>query len=199
MAQATINAKSTSNAVRSGIEGTWEDARTAATNPKGLTTFVTQAVGPSSFQCGRYFGLFDLTSIPSGSRVSSVDFIHPVVSNFLNPEGASVSVVDHTASDPVVVGDFSSITLNSDTTYGSVAMSSLSTTQTTAISLDSNGISIIQTAVNSRSLAKLGLRSSLDINNTSPAGITEYTSAVQDFQLRVNYIPPGGGAFIALM
>ncbi len=186
--QATLTAKNTSNGIRSGIEGTWVDARTAAIAAKSLTTFVTQAAVP--FQCGRYFGLFDVTSeVPRHSKVISVTFVHPAIGNFSNDDSAVAHVIEHTAGDPVATGDFLDITLNGDTSFGSETFANINSGGAN-ITLNASGILVVQTAVKNGTLAKLGLRSNRDIDNNIPSGNSQYTMSVTTAQLIITYNPP---------
>ena len=74
MANITIDVSATSNGVRSDIVGVWNDARTDPT-AKEITNFITQA--STAFQCGRYFGFFDLSGIPAGATINSAKIVHP--------------------------------------------------------------------------------------------------------------------------
>lgn len=189
MAQITIDADSDSNGVRNTAESTWTAARSATTG--STTTFVIDASNSATFQCGRYFGLFDLSGIAAGSTITAATFVHPAISNNTNDNSITVHVGEHTATDPIDGNSYNDLTLDSDTSFGSVAVSGLSTSGTTNITLDAGGLSYLQGVIGST--AKLSLRSDLDRDNSSPAGINQYTISVTAPDLIVTYTPPEGG------
>jgi len=193
MAQVTINAKTGSTGVRSNVD-TFSNARSASSGT--TTNFVLQNTKTGgSYQIGRGFLNFTITSIPRGSKITAVTFVHPAVANFLNSDSLTTHIVDHTGNDPIVGADYDLITLDSDTSYGSVALSGLSTSTTTNISLDSNGVALLQTALDTgASIVKYAIRGSSDVNNSAPSGFNEYTIVSTDAQITVTYTPSGGAA-----
>lgn len=187
MAQTTIDAKTGSNGVRSAVD-TWATARSATTGT--VTNWVMSTLNAGNYQIGRVFVNFDVSTIPSGSTITGVTFVHPAISNNTNNNGITIYVVDHTGADPTVADDYNNIDLNSDTTYGSVAMSGLSTGGATNIVLDASGIAVVQTALDGSALAKFCLRTSPDTANSAPAGVNEYSITVVNSDLIVDYTTP---------
>jgi len=183
MAQLISTTSSGSNGVRSDVSGSWSAARTD--NPaNGVTNFVTQAA--TNFQCGRWFGFFDLSSIPAGSTIDSVTFTFPAVGNVTDSDSGSVDVVEHIASDPVAVGDFLNYkSLNSDVSFGNVDVTNLNTGSTTDVTINATGITYIEAQVGGT--AKIGLRSSEDFGNSAPSGNSQYTMSVTGVTLTINY------------
>ncbi len=194
MVTATIDADSDSNGVRTAVEASWAVARTAAGT--ATTNFITQA--SSGPQLGRYFAFFDLVSIPTGSTISTAKMVHPSVANKLSTAGGSIHIVEHVATDPIGTGDMTSYkTLNGDTSFGSETYANVSTGGTFDITINASGITYLTTQIGS--IAKIGLRSSHDIDNSAPGGglFSQYTCSVTAHDLVIDYVPPPG--FFAIL
>lgn len=190
MAVITIDADSDSNGVRSDAGfGAWNDAR--IDDPAaGVTSFITQA--NTSFQCGRYFAFFPMTSIPSGSTITAAKLVHPVVGNKTDLNSGSIHIVEHIATDPIGVDDFKNYkSLDSDTSFGIKDVTDLSTSATTDITINATGITYLESVI--QGTAKIGLRSSEDFDNASPSNNSQYTTSVTDFDLQITYTPIAGG------
>lgn len=193
MPQIIIDIDADSNGVNSDIGiNPWNVARTD--DPaKEVTNYVCVAVGAIPYQCSRFFGFFDMSGIPTGSKIDSATLVHPDADNHTSAAGGSVNVVEHVASDPIGVDDFLNYkVLNGDTSFGSVNYSSINTSGTTDFTLNASGITYLESVIGG--IAKIGLRSSFDINNSAPgAADSGYNCTVTDFDLIINYTPPSAG------
>lgn len=192
MAQTTIDASAGSNGVRSGV-GTWATIRAEATGGS-TTTFITQA--SSATQLGRCFLFFDLSGIPSGSTIDSATLVHPIVGNHTSAGGGNVHIIEHTATDPVDTASYNDITLNGDTSLGTETYANISDSASTNITVNATGITYLTAQIGST--AKIGLRSSFDIDNSAPGANSQYTATSTNFDLIVNYTPPLNNFFALL-
>lgn len=194
----TIDTSATSNGVVSDIGlATWNTARTD--DPaKEVSSFITASVSTGNYQCGRYFGFFDMSGIPAGSTITAAKIVHPVISNYTNTAGGAVHIVEHVATDPISIADFLLYkSLDSDVSFGNVNYSGLSQVTTTDITINATGITYLASVIGGT--AKLGLRSSFDINNSAPVGDSQYTCSVTGFDLVVTYTEPSTSGFFAIL
>lgn len=199
MAQITIDISADSNGVISNAGLlSWNAARTE--NPaKEVSNFITNATSEAAggFQCGRFFGFFSFASVPAGSKITSATLVHPVSGNKTVTAGGAIHIVSHVATDPIGVNDYLNYsTLNGDTSFGTVNFDDVNTSTTTNISFNATGIAYLQTVIGGT--AKIGLRSSFDMDNSAPSGTSQYNCTVANFDLIVNYSPAGGAALFAL-
>lgn len=184
----TITAKSSSQSLITTVDASFTTVRGWGTS-QGATSFFGLA-GGAAYQMMRAFFLFDTTSIPAGAVINSVTFIQPgPVSNFTNNSTAFVCVTTHTATDPVGTAlnntNYGSVTLNGDTSFGSLNMNVLGT------AVGNIGIPLSQAGVNNLIIGgttRYALRTDLDINNSDPGTNTnQYVSTITNFQIVVDY------------
>lgn len=193
MPQITLTATSDSNGYRYTAQPNWNAARNGGSGNNATSSFIESANSGGVYENGRYFGFFDASLIPAGSKINSVIWRHPAIANNSNVDGVTMHIVSHTAVAPLDSSDYST---NGSTSLGSVTQSGLSTSATTDITLNATGIANFVAAITN----KFGLITSLDLNNISPSinGGSQYTASVTGHQLIVDYTAPGGGILTLL-
>lgn len=185
----TFSPTSSATSLITPVQVSWSAARNFATG--STQNFVGEA-GASAYQLMRSFYLFDTSTIPNGAVVNSVTLVHPVASNFTNNSTEYMCVVNHSATDPISSGtnastNFGSITLNGDTSYGSVNLTLVGTAVGTfGISLSAGGISNLVAGGTTR----YAFRTAGDINNSDPGtNVNQYTITHSAVQIIVDYNP----------
>ena len=163
-------------------EASWAAVRGGAGESLGSYTFIADKIGAGNFSGCRTLLFFD-THLLANSKIISAKLVHPPIANFSNLDSGSVHIVTHAApSTTIVTGDYDSGI--GTTSFGSVALSSLSTTLTTDITLNADGIA----AINKTGNTPIALLSSFDFNNSEPASNgNEYTADRSLFELVVVY------------
>lgn len=185
MAVGTINALAASDGCRNNNDSTWAGARDT-TPANELATWCRSTTSGGLFYNGRLFMYFPLTSIPGGATITGGTLIIPAVGNKADND-STVAVVDtHTADGAIVVGDYN---LYGGNNHGSVDWTSLSTTGTTGITVNSTGLTNIENNIGGT--ANLCLRNSLDFNNSAPSGANDITFNPDNADLIVAYTPSG--------
>jgi len=202
MAQSTINAKTGTSGghVRCG-DAVWATARAGTGSTLDATQ--TSARVQSDFSGGSYFirrGFlqFDISSIPTGSRIQSAIY-KTYVSNLSDANTSGIIIAQSTADDTISTNDFTAV---GTTSFGTVNYSDCANNTYEEIALNSDGVAYIQSNIGSTGL-KFAHRDSRDFNNSVPTGdneaVIEDGDSANPAQLIVTYNPPGAGALFGAL
>ncbi len=173
-------------------EASWAAVRGGVGENLASYAVFANKVGVGNFSGVRTLLWFDTSALTPNAYITAAKIVHPAIANNNNNDGISIYFVTHAApSTTIVAGDFDSGI--GTISFGSIAMSSLSTSVTTDIPLNASGIA----AINKTGNTPIALLSSHDFNNVEPIGsANEYTTQYANFDLVVTYTLQGGGAFL---
>lgn len=193
----TITTSSGADGVGPAVNVSWATVRNATTGTLNATYLINR-LNAGNYSITRHFFFFDLspTNIPAGSIITGITFVHPVVGNVTNDESMTIHLTAHTAADPIVEASYNDITLDGDTSWSEKAISDLSTSETTNITVNSTGIAAAQSALGGT--WKVCIRGDKDLDDTTPTGVNQYSYTQDNAQIIVTYNPPGGFAALYL-
>ena len=137
----------------------------------------------------RVFLWFDTSTLPDNAVISSAKLVFPAVNSTSSDNTLGFGFTTHTAASTPTTADWDSCTINSPTEFTTrIALTSLSTSGTTDVALNANGLSAISKSASTPIL----LRGSLDIDNSAPVNLNEPTFDYSAFVLSVTYTSEGG-------
>jgi hypothetical protein len=144
----------------------------------------------STYYLRRHFMPVDTSGLPDNANISSASYYFYFINDGNNANNHGFRIVPTTQASvtELTIGDYDEI---GTTAYSSdVLKSSLTNAQMNSIELNATGIS----AISKTGWTKIGMRSTLDINNTTPTGVntlrtrnSEYTGTTYDPYLSVTY------------
>jgi hypothetical protein len=176
---------------------TYATARNATTgtvdNNGSIVSLQTSFSGGTYF-IRRVFLPIDTTSIPGSATIDSAT-LYFKISNFQgNADTSSVNLVQSTQTSvsSLATGDYDNIGASSG---GSVSMS-FSNNTTHSITLNSTGLGFINPGGNTL----IALRSSLDLNSSTPTGLNQstLTTTSTDHYLQIQYTYTSGALFFGM-
>lgn len=187
MATLTADALAGFGSPEQANELNWNAVVTGTGEALGGYVFHANKIAADNFTGGRTLLWFNTSSLTQNAIIESAKIVHPVISTSSNANSVTMHLVTHTApSTTIVTGDYDSGI--GSTSFGSVAMSSLSAVTTTDISLNASGIA----AINKTGNTAIAIISNLDKDNTAPTGYNEYVSDRSLFDLVVTYTLQSG-------
>lgn len=202
MAQVIINSDSSKTNEIDNTGTVYSTVRSASTGTLvGENIFIgNENVGSPPYRIYRWFGFFDLSSVPIGSIINSITFQIDYNSGDTTTDFKIVTTGHTAPTTGLTTADFGDLTLNSPIEY-STRSNNVSTLSAGYLqfTLNASGLAVATPG----SIFKIALRSSLDVDNTSPS-TRSYASLRNSVdanppQIIVNYTVPSNANFRTLM
>lgn len=195
MAQVTINAHSSSADI-SSQNANWTTTRNAATGTTSADNIFIGAEKISDYYIYRWFGKFNLSSVPDPTKITAIDFKIYYNSRDTTNDFTLVTST-HTAPDTTLsTADFDSLTVNSPTEYSNRS-ANVSTFSAGYITFSLNATAI--TAAQAGGYFKIAVRSSRDVDNSTPTARSYVGFAASSSgnppQIVVTYTDPSGSFY----
>lgn len=175
---------------------TYSTARSASTASGSEQGVKNEFVG-GNYEIARWFCPTDFSAITPGSDVTAATgAIYPTARNTTVDDTLKFIVTTQAATNSVANDDFDNLTLNSPTTYGTFgAYSTLNLNAYNSITMDAGFQTLVESGAGG--YIKMGLRSTGDIDNSTPAArsfLTMSQTNAQRTKFDVTWTAPSGGA-----
>ncbi len=155
----------------------YSTSRSAASATGSSNNVGNEFVG-GNYDIFRWFCPTDFSTITAGSTVTTATgYIWPVSKTSTTDDTAKFIVTTQASNTTLATSDYSKITLNSPTTYGTTGnYSAMTTGQYNTVTMDAGFLTLVQSGAGG--FIKLGMRATADINATTPTTASDIGMSV---------------------